>query len=144
MDVQERLDELAVLIEDAKAMPLSAGIDVKSLLNASRPPAEAPMPATGGPGDKVCKSTASSAGAGEGSAGVVFRLPGGLTSFGFLPADERFAFFLAAMETPSLLTGRGEGRAMHRLATDASAAPLRSQHGNTAIIRCPAGPARCR
>src|SRR5262245_59889854 len=77
------------------AMPLSAGIAVKNPLKASSPPAEAPIPATGGPGCSGFSSGISPSGAGAASTGRlvgVATVPVFSSGWGFL-----FRFFLAAI-----------------------------------------------
>src|SRR5262245_23290539 len=78
------------------ATPVSAGIAEKSFLNASSPPAEAPMPTIGNPGfASPSGDAAASLGSAGGAAG-----PG---RFALRDAVCRRLFCLAAMPVPQLL-----------------------------------------
>jgi len=82
------------------AMPLSAGIALKNFVNASSPPAEAPIPTTGKPSrDRSRPLLLGSAGVGESGACVV-RAGVGLVFFFFAPEVSAFVFSFAAMPPP--------------------------------------------
>src|SRR5713101_1216704 len=92
-----------------KATPLSAGMAAKNFLKASSPPAEAPMPATGGPGRPALLSPRSTTAAAVGGDSSVWSRVwiGCGTAFVSSEAAEGFAFFFfAAIAAPlDSLTG---------------------------------------